>query len=82
MLTPNEIRERLERVQRTMRPGGRVEDTLKQLVPLLDILPELAALASGRSVEDAGRRYRDEPAPCPDCGDTEPCERARNLEGQ
>lgn len=56
MLTPNEARERLARMSchESDFAGQQVLDFLR------DVMPELVALASGRSLDDAGRRYRDE----------------------
>lgn len=59
MLTPNEVRERLAAVRRAYAADD--DDTvIAILVDVLDVVPELIALSSGRSLEDAGRRYRDE----------------------
>ena len=57
MLTPDQVRVRLEQALRTHH-----EESCYLVLDLLhDLLPELVALASGRSYDDAGTRYGDRP---------------------
>lgn len=56
MLTPNEVRTKLAQARATHH-----EASCWQVLELLEeVLPDLAAMTSGRSLEDAGRRHRDE----------------------
>jgi hypothetical protein len=57
-MTPDQVRLRLERVQATMGAGGSVQSTIRELYALLnDVLPELAALSSGRTDHHADDRF-------------------------
>lgn len=56
-MTPNEVRARI----RSIRDAGDRWHSMDLLIDLIeDVAPELVALSSGRSLEDAGRRYRDD----------------------
>lgn len=56
MMTPNELRGRLDEAL-----ARHHEESCWQVLAILrDVLPELVALSSGRSHEDAGHRYRDD----------------------
>lgn len=57
MLTPDQLRLRLEEIG-TLYPRTDGDFAVQRLTLLLqEVLPDLVALASGRSSDDAGRRY-------------------------
>lgn len=61
MLTPDQIGLRLDRAA-AQAEAEQYEAALRTVVNLLrEALPDLAALAAGRSYNDAGRRYADPP---------------------
>lgn len=59
MLTPDQIGLRLDRAA-AQAEAQQHESALRTVVNLLrEVLPDLLTLASGRSYDDAGRRYGD-----------------------
>lgn len=90
MLTPDQVRLRLQHVfaamQRMDTDNDASDGTYRathMLIDLLEhVLPDLLALASGRSYDDAGARYRDRPelvnlGPKPAEGETSEASRVR-----